>query len=117
MNKLSKKYLKYMADNHKLSYSFADFQQLTPDKNQDEIIEALRFLKSNGNITYKSYDNLPAIIRLAASSNNVDNCKNNQQHGYSNPKPGKKDISVNWTALGVIVGILTLLFSVFQQFF
>lgn len=107
MNKLSDELLKYMINTNKAVFSFDDFENLKPDIDKDEIIEALNFLKHHGYITAKSYDNLPAIIRLTPSaqyfSDPQDDLKKSTA-AQSACKERLSDRSIN--LIGTIAGII-----------
>ena len=107
MNKLSNDFLKYMIDANKTVFSFDDFENLKPDIDKCEIIEALNFLKHHGYITAKSYDNLPAIIRITPSAQYFSNPNDDLKETTADQSACKdrlSDRAINF--IGAIAGII-----------
>lgn len=121
MKKLTDKLLKYMIDKHNRThvktFNFSDLQESFPNAERSDIIEAVNYLSQHDYIKVSYYDNIPTIISLLPSTY----CGNNADNGNSEPgatsESRKKNVSINWTAIGVIIAALALLFSILKEFF
>lgn len=122
MKELATKLLKHMIDKydqtHHVGFHFDEFQKLCPDATESDLADALNYLSHHGYIKTSSYSNIPYFVYLVPSAYYGDDADSDNIDGTSTSKATKKQISINWVAIGVIAPLLlSVITYIIDKFF